>query len=111
VEVVRSEGPVKVRIPPAKRRELDFLPAVRLATSEEVRVAMDYSVLEKEPLGKDWLLNLQSKGHAARLPSAQGTPGSARKPLPHLKLWTWRNLLVSLVGRVIDSLSGRSSGS
>jgi hypothetical protein len=67
-------------------------------------------VLEKEPLGKDRLLNLQSKGYLARLPSARGTPGSARKPLPHLKLQTWRNFLVSLVGWVVGSLLGRSSG-
>jgi hypothetical protein len=33
-----------------------------------VRVAMDCSVLEKEPLGKDRLLNLQSLGYPARLP-------------------------------------------
>jgi hypothetical protein len=99
-EVVRSEGFVKVQISPAERRELNFLLAVRLAASEEVRVTMDCSVLEKEPLGKDRLLNLQSKGHLARLPSARGTPGSARKPLPHLKLQTWRNFLVSLVGWV-----------
>jgi hypothetical protein len=109
-EVVRSEGFVKVQISPAERRELSFLLAVRLAASEEVRVTMDCSVLEKEPLGKDRLLNLQSKGHLARLPSARGTPGSARKPLPHLKLQTWRNFLVSLVGWVVGSLLGRSSG-
>lgn len=58
MEVVRSEGPVKLRIPPAERIELGFLSAVRLAASEEVRVAMDCSVLEKELLGKDRLLNL-----------------------------------------------------
>jgi hypothetical protein len=64
---------------------------------------MDCSMLEKEPLGKDLLLNLQRKEHSARLLSAQGTPGSARKTLPHLNLRTWRNLIVRLVGRVVGS--------
>jgi hypothetical protein len=54
-EVVRSEGPVKVRISPAERRELGFLPAARLA--EEMRVAMDCSVLKQEPSGEDWLVS------------------------------------------------------
>jgi hypothetical protein len=57
-EVVRSEGSGKVWILSAKRCELDFLPAMRLAALEGVRVAMDCSVLEKESLGKDQLLNL-----------------------------------------------------
>jgi hypothetical protein len=57
---------------------------------------MDCSVLKKEPLGKELMLNLQSKGHPAHLPSAQGTPGSARKSLPRLKLRSRRNLLVRL---------------
>jgi hypothetical protein len=83
---------------------------VGLASSEEVRLAMDCSVLEKEPLGKDLMLNLHSKGHPACLPPAQGTPVLARKSLPHLKLRAWRNLLVRLVGRVVESLLGRSFG-
>jgi hypothetical protein len=89
-EVVRSKGPVKLGIPLVEWHDLDLLPAVRLAASEEVRLAMDCYVLEKESLGKDLMLNLQSKGLPARLPSAQGTLGSARKSLPSLKLWTWR---------------------
>jgi hypothetical protein len=44
-KVVRLEGLVKLRIPMVERRELDLLPAVRLASSEEVRLAMDCSVL------------------------------------------------------------------
>jgi len=43
-EVVRSQGPVMLWIPPVERREHDLLLVVRLA--------MDCSVLEKEPLGK-----------------------------------------------------------
>jgi len=104
-EVVRSQGLVMLRI---ERRELDLLLVVRLAAPEVVRLAMDCSVLEKEPLGKG--LNLQSKGLPARLPSTQGTTGSARKPLPRLKMRTWMNLLVRMVGRVIGSLMGRSVG-
>jgi len=112
-EVVRSEGPVKMRCPPIERRELDFIPTVRLADSEEVRLALDSSELEKEPLGKDRLLILQrqqSKGRPACLCSAQGILESMRKPLPHLKLRMWGNLLVRLVVRAVDSLLGRSSG-
>jgi hypothetical protein len=107
-EVVRSQGLVMLWIPPVERRELDLLLVVRLAAPEVVRLAMDCSVLEKEPLGKG--LNLQSKGLPARLPSTQGTTGSARKPLPRLKMRTWMNLLVRMVGRVIGSLMGRSVG-
>jgi hypothetical protein len=58
-EVVRSEGPLKMRCPPVERRELDFILAVRLAYSNEVMHALDYLELEKEPLGKDRLLILQ----------------------------------------------------
>jgi hypothetical protein len=71
VGVVRLEGPVKLQILRVERRDLDLLLAVRLAASEEVRMALDCSVLEKKPLGKDLLLNLQGK--------AQGALGSARK--------------------------------
>jgi len=61
-EVVRSEGPVKFRFPLVER-SADFLPTVRPTTLEEVRrISLDYSVLEKEPLGKDLPLNLQGQG-------------------------------------------------
>jgi hypothetical protein len=97
-EVVRSEGPVKLRCLLVERRELGFVPAVRLAVSEEVTPYLDYSVMEKNLLGKDLTLMLQRgsasvkqsfrnssesfaspkhyplrrKEHSARLPSAQG---------------------------------------
>jgi hypothetical protein len=68
-EVVRSEGPVKMRCPPVERRELEFILAVRLADSE-ARLALDCSELDKELLGKDRLLILQrqqSKGCCANI--------------------------------------------
>jgi hypothetical protein len=96
--VVRSRGPVKLRTPLVERSDLDFLPAVRLATSEEVRrIPLDCSVLEK--------LNLQGKGHPTRLLSTQGTPSSARKTWPRLNLRMW-SILVKMLGRVFGSLLG-----
>jgi hypothetical protein len=101
-EVVRSKGSITLQFSPIERRELDFLLVVRLAASEEVTLALDCSVLEKTTSGKDLVLGLQSKGHLARSPSAQGVQGSTRKSLLRLNLRTWRNFLVRLVGRVID---------
>lgn len=43
-------------------------------------------MLEKKPVGKDLLLNLQGKDHHVRLLSAQGAPGSVRKSLTRLNL-------------------------
>jgi hypothetical protein len=106
-EVVRSEGPFKLQISQVERRDLDLLLAVRPAASE-VRLALDCSVLEKKPVGKDLLLNLQGKDHHARLLSAQGAPGLVRKSLPRLNLQTWRNILVRFVGQIVGSLMGRS---
>jgi hypothetical protein len=57
-EVVRLEGPVKLRFPLVERCDLDLLLVVRLAILEEVRLALDCFVMEKEPLGKDLLLKL-----------------------------------------------------
>ncbi len=51
-EVMRSQGPVMLRIPPVERRELDLPPVVRLAAPEKMRLAMDCAMLEKELLGK-----------------------------------------------------------
>jgi hypothetical protein len=52
-EVVRLEAsrPVKLRVPLVEMRDLDLLPGVRPTASEEVRLALDYSVMVKEPLG------------------------------------------------------------
>jgi hypothetical protein len=104
-EVVRSE--VKLRTPLIERSGLDFLPAMRPAVSEEVRrIPLDCSVMEKDPLGKDLLLNLQSKRHPARLLSAQGTPGSTRLlTWPRLNVWTW-NILVKVLSQVVGSFVG-----
>jgi hypothetical protein len=107
-EVVRSEGPVKLQVPLFEGRYLDLLPAVRPAASKEGRLALDCFVIEKELLGKDLLLKLQGNEHPSRFLSACGTPGSARKILPHLNLRTWRNRLVRMMGWVVGSLIGCS---
>lgn len=65
-------------------------------------------MIEKELLCKDLLLKLQGKEHPSRFLFAHGTPGSARKILPHLNLRTWRNRLVRMMGRVVGSLMGCS---
>jgi len=84
-EVVRSE--VKLRIPLIERSDLEFLPAVRPEAPVR-RIPLDYSVMEKDLLGKD----LQVKGHPARLLSAQDTPGSAHLlTWPRLNLRTWNS--------------------
>jgi hypothetical protein len=101
-EVVKSKGPVKLRVPLVERRELDLLPTVRPVASEEVRLTLDCSVMEKERLGKDLLLKLQGKEHPTRFLSAEGALGSARKILPRLNVGTWRNLLVRMMGRIVD---------
>jgi hypothetical protein len=75
---------------------------VRPAASEEVRLALDCFVMEMEPLGKDLLLKPQVKEHSTRFLSTQGTPGLVRKILPRLNLGTWKNLLVRMMGRVVD---------
>jgi hypothetical protein len=55
---VRSEGTVKLRFPLVERSD-DFLSTLRLAAPEEVRrIPLDYSVLKREPLGKDLSLHL-----------------------------------------------------
>jgi hypothetical protein len=103
-EVVRSEGPVKLQVPLFVGRYLDLLPAVRPAASKEGRLALECFVIEKELLGKDLLLKLQGNEHPSRFLSAHGTPGSARKILPHLNLRTWRKHLVRMMGWVVDRL-------
>jgi hypothetical protein len=107
-EMVRSKGPIKLRVPLVERRDLDLLPVVRPTASEEVRLALGCSVMKKEPQGKDLLLKLQGKEHPVRFLSTQGTPRLARKTLPHLNLCTWRKLLVRMMGQVVGLLMGRS---
>jgi len=102
-KVVMSEGPDKLRIPLVERRDFDLLATVRPTATEEVRLALDCSVLEKEPLGKDLLLKLQGKEHPACSLSAQGTQGSARKILLRLNMRTCWNHLVRLMGWVLGS--------
>lgn len=105
-EVVRPEAchHVKLRILLVEMRDLDPLSVVRPTASEEVRLALDYSVMEKEPLGKNLLPKPQGKEHPTRFLSAQGKLGSARKILPCLNLRTWRNLLVRMMSQVVGSL-------
>jgi len=45
-------GPVKLRVPLVERCDLDLLSAMRPADSEEGRLALNCSVMEKELLGK-----------------------------------------------------------
>jgi hypothetical protein len=58
VKVVRPEAchHVKFLILLVEMRDLDILLVVRPAASKEVRLALDCSVMEKEPLGKNLLL-------------------------------------------------------
>jgi hypothetical protein len=108
--------PVRMWVPLLETCDLDFLPMVRFEDSEDMRSAVDCSMLEKFLLGlmvKATLLCLLGKKLLERCLSNRGTSGSARKTRAHLNLRTWRKLLVIIklvVGRVVGNLLGRVGG-